>query len=326
MKYKLPILTASLTLSLLACYWFLGPLDLQLLSLSDSGEGASDQASVTTGEVIGEQGSEREEPPHGQWLVGRAVQEIVGQESLQADVRQQVDLYGHHLVGVGRYRQFFFKGQQRLRLELKLQVAHQVSSLTQVADGRHLWIRQDMPDGTTLSRIDLRRVAEEVWQQSPGPPAQASMWMALGGLPKLLQGLEANFKFSPPQAAQWQQQAVWVTEGTWKPSLVKHHWGSQKSMPEYIPGRVQLVLGRDSEIPLFPYRIQFWRSAQAENEEGVKVKPMVTLEFHNVTRPSFFTLAMFDYKRGDQVVTNRTDTFLKSLRNPPWSFGEKLSP
>ncbi len=97
-------------------------------------------------------------------------------------------------------------------------------------------------------------------------------------------------------------------------------------MPEYIPGRVQLVLGRDSEFPLFPHRIQFWHSAEKGKEGSENVKPMVTLEFHNVTRPSFFTLAMFDYKRGDQVVIDRTETFLKSLRNPPWSFGDKLSP
>ncbi len=326
MKYKLPILTAGLTLSLLACYGLVGPLDLQLLSLRSSAESASDQGLVATRAGTGEQGTEQGGPPHGQWLVGRAVQSIVAQESLQAEIRQQVDLYGHHLVGAGRYRQFFFRGQQRLRLELKLQVADQVSSLTQVADGRHLWIRQDMPDGTTLSRIDLRRVAEEVWQQSPGPSAQASQWMALGGLPKLLQGLEANFKFSPPQAAQWQEKAVWVTEGTWKPSLLKHHWGDERSLPEYVPGRVQLVLGRDSAIPLFPYRIRFWRSAELEAEENVNVKPMVTLEFHNVTRPTFFTLAMFDYKRGDQIVTDRTDTFLKSLQSPPWSFTEQSSP
>ena len=176
MKYKLPILTAGLVLCLLAYYGLIGPLDLQLLSLRSSAESASDQGLVPTTAGAGEQGG----PPHGQWLVGRAVQSIVAQESLQAEIRQQVDLYGHHLVGAGRYRQFFFRGQQRLRLELKLQVADQGSSLTQVADGRHLWIRQDMPDGTTLSRIDLRRVAEEVWQQSPGPSAQASQWMALG--------------------------------------------------------------------------------------------------------------------------------------------------
>ena len=326
MKYKLPILTAGLVLGLLAYYGQFGPLNLQLLSLRSAVESASDQGFVQTASGAADQGAEQGGAPHGQWLVGRAVQSIVAQESLQADIRQQVDLYGHHLVGAGRYRQFFFKGQQRLRLELKLQVADQVTSLTQVADGRHLWIRQDMPDGTTLSRIDLRRVAEEVWQQSPGPAAQASQWMALGGLPRLLQGLEANFKFSPPQAAQWQEKAVWVTEGTWKPSLLEHHWGKEKSLPEYVPRRVQLVLGRDSAIPLFPYRIRFWRSAELETKEDTKVKPMVTLEFHNVTRPTFFTLAMFDYKRGDQVVTDRTDTFLKSLQNPPWSLSEKSSP
>ena len=73
MKYKLPILTAGLLLSLLACYWFLGPLDLQLLSLPGSREGASGQAGSTTGELTREQG-QGGEAPHGQWLVGRAVQ------------------------------------------------------------------------------------------------------------------------------------------------------------------------------------------------------------------------------------------------------------
>jgi hypothetical protein len=325
MKYKLPILTAGFSCCLLAVCGLLAPRDLHLLSLktpANSQQAVSEPATVSKGQG----GSAAGQPPHGQWLVGRAVRELVKQESLQAEIRQQVDLYGHHLVGVGRYRQFFVAGEQRLRLELKLQLGEQVSTLTQVADGRHFWTRLDMPEETTLSRIDLRRVKEQVWQRtSSGLLAESSMWMALGGLPKLLQGLESHFEFSPPQAAHWKKKPVWVTEGTWKPALLKHHWETSKSIPEYIPRRVQLVLGRDSEVPLFPYRIRFWRSVEVLAED-TSIRPMVTLEFHRITRPTFFTRSMFEYKRGDQVVIDRTDTFLKHLHDLPWSLGGQESP
>ena len=165
MKYKLPILTAGFSCCLLAVYGLLAPRDLHLLSLetpADSQQGVSKGAALGKGQG----GSAASQPPHGQWLVGRAVRELVKQESLQAEIRQQVDLYGHHLVGVGRYRQFFVAGEQRLRLELKLQLGEQVSTLTQVTDGRHFWTRLDMPEETTLSRIDLRRVKEQVWQRT----------------------------------------------------------------------------------------------------------------------------------------------------------------
>ena len=96
-------------------------------------------------------------------------------------------------------------------------------------------------------------------------------------------------------------------------------------MPVHVPRHVQLVLGRDSEIPLFPYRIRFLRSG-VTTAEGKEEVPMVTLEFHQVTRPTFFNLSMFEYKRGDQVVIDRTDTFLKQLRKPPWSMAVEQTP
>ena len=339
MKYKLPILTVGLAIVLLACYSLLGPQKLELLSVVVPGDGASNRGagppqaadfaitdqspSVLPAEV----GSTASLSASGQGLVQQAIKELVKQECLQAEIRQQVDLYGHHLVGVGRYRQFFVAGQRHLKLELKLQVDHQVSSMSQVSDGRHFWTRLDLPHETSLSRIDLRRVQETVAQQSlTDPVAQSSMWMALGGLPKLLQGLESHFKFSRPQAAQWQEKSVWVTEGTWKPALVEHYWESHRSMPEYVPGRVQLVLARDPNIRLFPYRIRFWKSDGVEEKDVVSEKPMMTIEFADITHPSFFTKKMFQYQRGDQVVIDRTDTFLKHLRNPPWSFVDGTSP
>ena len=117
MKYKLPILTAGFASCLLAVCWWCGPLDRQLLSLL-----AVSQEAVVPGQQEALEDHSVAAPgdsvPHGQWLVGRAVRELVGQESIQAEIRQQVDLYGHHLVGVGRYRQFFVAGEQRLRLEV----------------------------------------------------------------------------------------------------------------------------------------------------------------------------------------------------------------
>ena len=339
MKYKLPILTVALVSGLLATCWLLRPFDFELPSLVLPGkrvgsplraphQGADLQV-VEDQPPAGEAtvGPQAAQSIDGQRLVQRALKEILNQESLQADMRQQVDLYGHHLLGVGRYRQFFVAGQRYLKLELKLQVGHQGSSLTQVSDGRHLWTRLDMPEESSLSRIDLRRVQEAVGQQSSTDSlTQSSMFMALGGLPKLLQGLESHFEFSRPQAAQWQNKPVWVTEGTWKPTLVKHHWGSLKSKPEYVPGRVQLVLARDSTIRLFPYRIRFWQAAHGVQEDPASSKPMLTMEFHRVTRPAFFSVSMFEYERGDQVVIDRTDIFLEHLRNPPWSFANKVSP
>ncbi len=200
-----------------------------------------------------------------------------------------------------------------MRLELKLQAGGQLTSLTQVSDGRHLWTREDLSSGTVLSRIDLRRVrialqlASDVRQES-----LSRNWVVLGGLPRLLSSLDAQFQFGKASSGTLGATPVWVVDGHWKSDLLEELRNrfprEAGQLPPHLPDSVRLVLGRDGVFPLFPYEVQYLKKSGGNTGE-----PIVTLQFRRVTRRVQMDNSQFEYQRGDQVVIDRTDSFLRQV-------------
>src|SRR5690348_3250870 len=78
-----------------------------------------------------------------QKLVHNAVANVDAHPTITGKIRHEVDLFGHQLIGSGTYLQQGRGPERRLRLELKLKVDDQQSSLQQVCDGNFLWTHQD---------------------------------------------------------------------------------------------------------------------------------------------------------------------------------------
>src|SRR5262245_14509419 len=89
-------------------------------------------------------GGEAEGP---QWIAARAAAAISDRPSVSAKLRCQAELMGFRILGAGAYFQqktlhFSQQGRgpaQLFRLDLRLQVGDQPSTLLQVCDGEHLW-------------------------------------------------------------------------------------------------------------------------------------------------------------------------------------------
>ncbi len=275
--------------------------------------------------------------PDGQQLMAQAARELFQQPALEAKIRQRIDLFGHQLVGSGSYQQLGDGPEKLLRLELKLQVGNQITSLQQVSDGRFLWIRRDLPGQTSLSRIDLKQVRDAIRASGQTPaPDPGGNWMALGGLPRLLQGLNENFLFnSPPRADQVGQVPVWVLRGQWRAERLAAPLPNQRAdilagrpprleeLPPRLPDSVMITLGRDDVLPLFPYRIEYLRQDGAGQGSGAgppgiaSPRSLVTMELFEVRRRADLDPRQFDYKPGDQEVADHTESYLKSLGLKP---------
>ena len=273
----------------------------------------------------------------GQSLVAEAARQLLQQRALEAKIRQRVNLFGQQLVGAGIYRQLFEGPEKRLRLELKLQTAGQVASVQQVSDGRFLYVRRDWPEQKSLSRVDLRRIREAARDAQPPPFIDsATVWMALGGLPKLLHSLDANFQFGEPSPDMIGPQPVWVLGGVWKTEKLVQLLPDQRAdilagrpprlerLPAHLPDSVVVVLGRDDLIPLFPYRISYLRRAGIDGADG-DVRDVATTG-HDDPAGSILTVELFDvgggvamdprqfnYEAGEQEVVDQTDLFLQRL-------------
>lgn len=264
-------------------------------------------------------------PPN---LVAEAALELLRQPSLEAKIRHRIDLFGHELVGVGLYQQLGEGTDQLRKLELKLQAGSRASTVQQVCAGRFLWTRHELPGKTSLTRIDLRKVREALAVASRAPTFNpASNWMAIGGLPKLLQELNENFTFDAPGESQIGEIPVWVVSGRWKPDRLAILLPDQRDailagkparlekLAPHLPDQVRLTLGRDNLFPLFPYRIEYLRSDKASRSgaESDTARPIVTMELFELRRRDDLDRRDFLYAPGDQDIVDQTDAFIKGL-------------
>jgi len=270
-----------------------------------------------------------DEPPlDGQTLVARAAAQLAATPSFEAKLRQQVQLFGQDLSGPGTYLQKQSPHGLLLRLELKLQVGSQLTSLQQVCDGRFLWIRRDVPSGTSLGRVDMERIRTAIGERGQPPwPDVTTNWLVMGGLPRLVAALAENFQFSAPQAVRSENAAMWVLDGCWKADRLAELQPDLKTgappgkpidltrLPAHLPTQVRVVLGQSD---LLPYRIEYRRQqAEPAADKSAAVRPMVVLEMVEVRQGGDLDERLFVYQPGNQEVTDYTDLYLSGLKSGP---------
>lgn len=268
--------------------------------------------------------------PDGQSLLSRAVAQLASLPALDVKLRQKTQLFGHEVTGSGTYLQSQSQRGLLLRLELKLQVGDQQSSLQQVCDGRFLWIRRDVASGASLGRVDMERIREAIRTSERPTWANASAnWLAVGGLPQLIAALAENFQFSTPQAMRSDKASVWVVDGRWKPDKLAELLPDQREkilsgqpadlarLSAQLPTEVRVVLGQND---LLPYRIEYRRAESNRNasaHDGGASPPMVVLEILEIQRPEALDEALFSYQPGNQEVVDYTDLYLQALKLTP---------
>ena len=135
-----------------------------------------------------------------------------------------------------------------------------------------------------------------------------------------IRGLDRNFAFGPPREAMLGRVPVWVLRGQWK-SASRAASGRPEPSPPQRPDSVTLALGRDEFIPLFPYRIEFARRDDPQDEgtgpdNEATHRPIVTMEFFEVRRDAALDHKAFVYQVGDQPVEDHTELYLQRLTRP----------
>lgn len=274
----------------------------------------------------------------GETLLRSAVAALDAHQAVSAKLRQQVDLFGHRLVGSGGYLQQGRGEGRLLRLELKIQVEDQVSSLQQVCDGRYLWMHQDLLGKNSLGKIDVRRV-QRAWREtrgvSTGPPTGL---LALGGLPQLLTNLNDGFNFRSVTESKLDGLSVWSLQGEWEKSRLVEMLPAQKARLEagqpadlsklapQVPERVTIMLGRDD---LFPYRIEYARRRPLDLQQPEvlgELKQVVLLELFEVQLNVPADPRQFVYNPGGLEAIDQTAAYLKSLNLDPSAEAEPITP
>jgi outer membrane lipoprotein-sorting protein len=262
----------------------------------------------------------------GQELVARASALISQTPSLEAKVRQRVSLLGQELAGSGYYVQLRHPGGNQFRFDLRMQAGEQLTSFQHHNDGTYLWIRRDADGVQSLSRVALERV-REARREAAGRPNMA-VWqdLGVGGLAQLLQGLNQHFEFGAAGASEIGGVPVWQMSGLWKREsllmLLPHQadairQGAEpdlRHLPQLVPHSVSLVLGRDAQIPLFPYRVEYSR----RDPDSGRNRLMLRMELHEVRLRPDLDARQFRFELEDeQRVEDETDAYLRKLQLLP---------
>ena len=310
MKITLPILTTLIVISALS----LSRVVAQHSTDVTSGKmrvSATSPASPASGLV------------HGDVLLRQAVERLNQHHSVIAKVRQEVNLFGHILLGTGEYFQHGPPEGRQLRLSLRMQLGNKSSSLLQVCDGTYLWIFKEMEKKAELQRIELDRVAAARPHDTTNPPGLSMQQLSLGGLPSLLENLATNFRFDAVRQAKLHDQAVYLLQGQWEPGRLARILPGQKDevlskdslslrqLPGHFPRSVVVLLGTDD---LFPYRIEFHRGElSATTESQTPSSAMVTMQWFEVQLNGTVNRQEFVYEAGARPFTDATDEYLNAI-------------
>src|SRR5262245_37117349 len=275
----------------------------------------------------------QEPGPSGQQLVADAAKRVAAEAAISAEMRFKIDAFGHELVGTGNYLQYGAETEKLVRMDLRMQVGDKLASVQEIRGEESYWVRREVPPAAPrLGRVDLRQRRKSLAQSSV--PAGSDVlpqgdWIMLGGLARLVTALEQNFDFGAPRADELKFQAadgkalmklpIWVVTGEWKrerlAELVAREVGKKGTLPEQLPNRVEIVMGRtDDVLPLFPFRITYWRTGPAEKGSAEPPPPreLLTLELFNVSRKRIDPRE-FQYQPGDQDVQNLTQFYVQRL-------------
>jgi hypothetical protein len=264
-------------------------------------------------------------PATGRTLIREAADSLAQQRSLEARIRQRVAVFGQYLVGSGTYRQLIIGQRKRLRLELTLQVADQITSVLQVSNGTTLWERRSIGAEQTMTYVNLRSVRQALGEERGVTPQPR--WIAFGGLDFLLRGLDEAFEFAPPVPQTMGDVPVWEIRGQWKHDKLRDWMGQGggseapidlSQLADHIPHSVVVTLGRDDLLPLFPYRVEFRRwlggpTTPNPTLDPASEEPLATIELFEV-RHYEVDPRHFEFPLNEQEIDDQTEAYLTRLR------------
>jgi hypothetical protein len=266
----------------------------------------------------------------GNELLQRAILSLQGHSSLSAKVRiNDVNLFDRSPVGSGAYLEKRSESGLLFRLEMRMQLGGESSSLLHVCDGRYLWMHRKLGGQESLTRVNARRVEQALEETGNIQElTKVGFWPGLGGLPKLLRALEAAFDFrSLEEALLDRQMPVWVLRGEWKQDqlarLIAEDEGEKKGksadagkLGEHVPTHVVVLLGKADS---FPRRIEYRRGKPDWRKKGggSNARSIITIEFSEVRLNDPIHPARFLYSPGDLEYSDDTKRFLKNLGLSP---------
>ena len=220
-------------------------------------------------------------------LLAQAAKQMELSPPIACKARCQINLFDQVIVGEGSYYQ---RGQgsglTHLKVNFPISEQSELQS-TQICDGKFYYWIQNLDGERTIEFIDLNELQSDKFDLSSGPV----QWLTRTGTVSLLRNLSAAFEFEAPTKTNMGGHEMLVLKGKWKPDAIQSLLYGQFNadskepirwdrLPNQLPHAVEVYLGTDDFLHLFPYRLSFF---QFDGEQR-KPDPMMTMELFEVQK------------------------------------------
>jgi hypothetical protein len=266
------------------------------------------------GTLVVERGADAQ--PNAQTLIGYAVLAVENQQYITAQISEEGELFGHPFAGVGRYYEQRQGPIPLIHLDMTVQVDSVSTSLVQVCNGTTFWTYRKLPNAESLSKIDVA-AAVDALDRTTGrlPPDAMFTCPGLGGLGRLIRGLNRQFDFTSTEPDAVEGTPVWKLAGQWKPWVLARLLPDQKDaaakgqpydlkrLAGHLPDGATVYL-RQSDY--FPLRIDYRRGTP-------QPRCLLSLKFSDVSFRGPIDSSRFLFTPGSLDYRDRTDDFVRSL-------------
>jgi len=257
-------------------------------------------------------------PPTAKKLMDGSVRAVESRQFISARIKQQGELIGHQITGDGRYYELRQGPIPSIYLQLTMEVGSVSSGLVQVCNGTTFWTYRKLPNWETLSKIDAVQAVSALEHAAGKLPREAvASSPGLGGLGRLIRGLNSHFEFTTVVADQLGGLPVWKLNGGWKPADLIRLLPEQKNaiekgrapdltrLPVYLPDSVTLFLGQED---CFPFRIDYLRGVPKSLP-----RRLMGLEFFELNFNGPIDSGQFFIPPTNLEVKDRTGDFIRGL-------------
>lgn len=252
-------------------------------------------------------------------LVLRAVQQAVWGPSVHSIVKQTSELGDFRLVGEGEYWAAG-QGTGQLKLTMQLMAGELQTNMIQVSDGRLVWTSTG--DDEPPRRVFLDEVRRELGSMARNPTGhpQAALYLAIGGHAEMLRCLYYRYRWFKVWAGKDENGSnVWQLVGTLRteaPSIASYtvvdSYYIRQDPPPELPTDVRLTLDRDGKLPLFPYKVEYFRREPSLDGIPGKLILLSSVTHTEVETPITITKELFQYQVREDAdrIENETNEYL----------------
>ncbi len=224
------------------------------------------------------------------------------------------------MAGAGRYFEQREGPIPLDHLELTVQVDTVSTSLVQVGNRSTIWTHRKLPNGETLAKTRHGSGITALDQaRSNLSPEAALASPGLGGLGRLMRGLNATFDFTSAEADELDGTAVWKLGGAWKARFLSRLLaGSERQRCQGPSLRSRAAAARLPDgmwsctfvrRDYFPLRIDYYRNACHRRPPQC----LLSVKFTDVSFRGPIDSGQFIFTPPSLEYTDRTDEFVRSV-------------